>query len=383
MKRYVIFETYCTSFGGNQTYINLLFTHADRWQPQLVVPENGPLEESVRAKGGPVTVVRQPERLGRHGGALLRGGIADKALTVYALLRYAARLFTAFRRTGANIVLCNNLRSLLVAAPAAKMLGLRLVWFVKGALDQPMLDRLGLALADRVIFLTRHLRRAEYQALFDRHAHKLGALRIGIAFEAVEAARERAARKPALSPPPGTVSFVTAGWLSESKGTHDLLAAMSRVARNLPAVHLYIAGTTQDETYMRRLTELGAAPDLDGKVTFLGWRTDMLDVLAACDVYVLPSYSEGVPRSIVEAMALEKPVVASTVGGIPELLDDGRLGRLVVPGDIDRLSAVLTELAGDAAERARLGRAGREAAVASYSIHAHVEGLQAIFEDLE
>jgi glycosyltransferase involved in cell wall biosynthesis len=105
-------------------------------------------------------------------------------------------------------------------------------------------------------------------------------------------------------------------------------------------------------------------------------------VIAVSDVYVLPSFTEGVPRSIVEAMALNKAVVATRVGGVAELLGEGAHGLLVAPGDVDGLAEAMGRLAGDPAARRALGnRAGRTAR-AGYAFDSHVEGLRAILDEV-
>jgi glycosyltransferase involved in cell wall biosynthesis len=111
---------------------------------------------------------------------------------------------------------------------------------------------------------------------------------------------------------------------------------------------------------------------------FLGHRDDVPAVLAAADVFVLPSRSEASPNSVIEAMAAGLPVVATSVGGIPELVTDGRTGRLVPPGDPSALAQALVDLLDHPGHAAELGRAAR----ARIERTASFERMVADFESL-
>jgi glycosyltransferase involved in cell wall biosynthesis len=116
------------------------------------------------------------------------------------------------------------------------------------------------------------------------------------------------------------------------------------------------------------------------QVELLGERGDVPEQLAASDVFVLSSRSEGMPMSILEAMAAGLPVVASAVGGIPEIVRDGETGLLVPPGDADALAAALGRLLDDDGLRRRLGAAGRERALDEFDVvrfgDAHVDAYR-------
>jgi glycosyltransferase involved in cell wall biosynthesis len=170
-------------------------------------------------------------------------------------------------------------------------------------------------------------------------------------------------RHPARLDEPATILSV--GRLRAPK---DFLTLV-RAAARLPArsARVRIVGDGPDRT------ELEAEIDrlaLDGTVELMGERADVPELLAAADVFVLPSRSEGMPMSVLEAMAAGLPVVASAVGGVPELVQDGTTGALVAPGDPDALGAALAALAGDPAARGRLGAAGRARAEARFGADA-------------
>jgi glycosyltransferase involved in cell wall biosynthesis len=161
--------------------------------------------------------------------------------------------------------------------------------------------------------------------------------------------------------PPRVVSV---GRLKAPKDFATLAAALSRVHASHRAV---VIGDGPD----RRL--------LEGRVELLGERDDVAQQLAASDVFVLVSTSEGMPVSVLEAMAAGLPVVASAVGGIPELVGDTAL--LVPPSDPDALAEALERLLGDVDLRRRLGAAARQRVLEHFTLDASVEAHLQLYRD--
>jgi len=169
-----------------------------------------------------------------------------------------------------------------------------------------------------------------------------------------------AARREAGLPEDGYV-IGTIGRLHPVKGHGDLLAALARLAQaNGAPPHLVIAGPAPEEE-KARLLERARAEGVEHLLHLLGHREDVPDLLAAMDVFTLPSLSEGMPNALLEAMAAGKPVVATRVGGSAELVSDGETGLLVPPGAPEALAEVLAGLRADPARAARLGEAARAA----------------------
>jgi L-malate glycosyltransferase len=153
----------------------------------------------------------------------------------------------------------------------------------------------------------------------------------------------------------GDVLVGTMGRLAPVKGLESFLRAAVVISRERPNVKFVVAGEGPDEGSLRALArDLG----LDG-VRFLGHRDDGHDVLAAMDIFVLPSLSEGIPMVLLEALALGRPVVASRAGGIPEVVEHGVSGLLVTPGCHDEIAHSCMTLMDDESFARTLGGAGR------------------------
>lgn len=170
--------------------------------------------------------------------------------------------------------------------------------------------------------------------------------------------------------------IITVANLRPEKGHDTLLAAAARVARVRPDAEWTIVG---DGPLRKALEQDAAARGLDGRVRFLGERRDVPALLAASDIFVLPSRWEASPNALIEAMASGLPVVATRVGGIPELVDDGATGTLVNAGDDEAMSAAVLALLERAGRAAALGRAAR-ASVERLSFDRMVERFAHLYQ---
>lgn len=155
---------------------------------------------------------------------------------------------------------------------------------------------------------------------------------------------------------------------------HELfLEAAARVKRSLPTARFVVVGDGPRRALLERLTgQLG----LEGHVHFLGSRSDVPEVLAALDVLALTSHNEANPVSILEALAVEKPVVATDVGSVHETVRHGETGWLVPAGDVEGLAARLVGLLTDPLEAQRMGAAGRRLVRETGSLDAMVAGYE-------
>jgi glycosyltransferase involved in cell wall biosynthesis len=167
---------------------------------------------------------------------------------------------------------------------------------------------------------------------------------------------------------------VTTARLDAQKGLLHLVEA----ARAVPAAVFLIAGEGPERTDLEAAARRSAVED---RVRLLGPRDDVPALLAACDVFVLPSLFEGAPLAILEAMAAGRPVVASRIGGVDELLLDGVTGLLVPPADPAALAGAILRLIATPALRVRLADAGRERARA-FDAPAMARAVMALYDEV-
>jgi len=169
------------------------------------------------------------------------------------------------------------------------------------------------------------------------------------------------------------------GRLSDEKGHLVLLRAFAAVLRNFPRAGCLIAG----EGPARAALEAEAARlGISGSVRLAGFRRDVPGVLAALDLFVQPSLYEGFGLSLLEAMAAGRAVVASRVGGIPEIVDDGVTGVLVPPRDATALAAAILGLLADGGSRRRMAQAAARSARDRHSLRASVDRITRLYDDI-
>jgi glycosyltransferase involved in cell wall biosynthesis len=173
-----------------------------------------------------------------------------------------------------------------------------------------------------------------------------------------------------------TILFI--GLIGRRKGIYDLVRALPEVIKAVPEARLVAAGTGEIDAVRRCARESG----VDDRVLLPGWVSgfDKLRLLEEAALYVLPSHNEGVPLSILEAMTVGLPVIATPVGGIPDVLRDGEDGYLVPPGSLSELSRRIIELLSDRGLRERMGENARRRLHSKFCSDDAVSALIALYE---
>jgi len=165
------------------------------------------------------------------------------------------------------------------------------------------------------------------------------------------------------------------------KGHEFLIEAIREIQKELPRIHCLIIGEG-DPDYRALLLERIEKAGLEKAITFTGFQSGVLAYIAAMDVFVLPSLLEGFGIVLLEAMIMERPVVATAVGGIPEIVEDQATGFLVPPGNSRALTEKILTFLRDPALRKRLGQAGRKRVLEHFSIDCMVSQLQKLYGEL-
>jgi glycosyltransferase involved in cell wall biosynthesis len=206
--------------------------------------------------------------------------------------------------------------------------------------------------------------------------------RFEVIYNGVDVARgvhaDRASARRSLGATGDELVVGAVGRLVPVKNYGLLVRAFARVAASTRRpVRLVLLGEGPERA---ALQAAAAASGIAARTALLGHRDDVADLLAGLDVFVLPSVSEGLSNTLLEAMAAGVPVVASDVGGNREIVEDGRTGLLFASGEEAGLVERLTALVEDPAIRERLASAGRERVVSEFSIGAMIRNYEALYE---
>jgi glycosyltransferase involved in cell wall biosynthesis len=167
------------------------------------------------------------------------------------------------------------------------------------------------------------------------------------------------------------------GRLHEQKDFALFLAVAAEVLRQVPAARFVVAGVGPEETALK---QQAAALGIAERVRFAGYVSDPRTIYASADVLLLTSRYEGTPLTVLEAMAMQVPVVASRLDGIAEVIEHGVDGILVTPGVREEFAVRVTELLGDPGARERFGRAAREKVIARFSARAMAAQIEGIYD---
>ena len=165
------------------------------------------------------------------------------------------------------------------------------------------------------------------------------------------------------------------------KGYEVMLDALPAILSAMPAVHYLIIGGGGAE-YCARLKAIAVERGIAERVHFAGFQESVGSYLSALDLYVHPSLKEAFGLAVVEAMAMGKAVVATTTGGLPEVVAQGVTGLLVPPGDVESLAATVVSLLEDRARREQMGRNGRARAQERFSLDASVAHMEQLYGEV-
>ncbi len=175
-------------------------------------------------------------------------------------------------------------------------------------------------------------------------------------------------------------SILFMGLLGRRKGIFDLLDALIDLCKQFPAIKLYCGGDGDVEGVKRRISELG----LGNNVEMLGWVTGKAkdDLFKRSEIFVLPSYNEGLPMAILESFRAGTPVISTYVGGIPEAIYDGEQGFLINPGDVESLKDCIVKILSDQNLKDNMGKSARNTFLSRFSAQVMKPELENIYRDL-
>jgi glycosyltransferase involved in cell wall biosynthesis len=320
----------------------------------LGVSADGPLLDDVRAEGLRVAPV-----------ALAR------SLSPAAQARAFAELYALFRREKPDLVHAHMPISGFLARAAARAAGVpRVAYTCHGFLfNQPgpwarrtaslAMERAGGLLTDVFLTVSEEEAADARRLKIHRNPIAIGNGRNAILFKPDPEARARI--RQALGVPESRIVITAVSRLVRHKGYPELLAAMAGV----PA-ELWVVGDRLPSDHGEDITPYFQNAGLSDRLRLLGYRTDVAAILAASDIFALPSHFEGLPMSVIEAMLCGLPVVATDIRGPREQVVPGETGLLVPAATVGPLAEALSALASDEALRARFGAAGRLRALAKF-----------------
>jgi glycosyltransferase involved in cell wall biosynthesis len=384
--------------GGQQSLLQLV-----RGLPEVGVetvvcfPAEGRCSEAYRRAGIAVTIVPGPPMLTRYGQHLLRmSRLSALKIFLTQMLPYSIKVAREMRRQGASVLHCNSVRSLLFAGTVPRLSGYPVVWHVRGQLLPfgRTVRRAAELIATSIVLVAGALR-AELSEKAQRKCR--------VVYNGIDA---RAIPKTNGATPPlpfereeGQRIVATVAAVTPFKGYHHLLAAARIVnerTRERRPVFISV-GDLFDKDYVQYLRGLAAEYGLDN-FHFLGWQQNPFPFYKLADVVVLPTVEreqlkingrvidvrsgEGLPRTVLEAMYVGRPTVATAVAGTPEQIRDGETGLLVPPANPEAIAdAIMRLLEASPAERRAMGERAQERVRENFTTARMVRETAALYRE--
>jgi glycosyltransferase involved in cell wall biosynthesis len=359
------------SLGGGQTALLLLAENLDRGRFEVIVCSgaDGPLTEEARQRGlsyVPVSMSKRPSlKPVREIAGVLEEGKIDILHTHGGIAGLYGRAAARRARTPAVVHTLHGIHYLHYRNPLLRRLYI-------------LLERRYSRTTDRLILVCQSdLRQARRHRLAPEE--KMTLILNGTDVPGNIKAEEIANQRQEWGWAPGVPVIGTISRLHRQKGVVNLLRAAPKILRAFPEARIAVVG---DGPQGASLRSEARRRGLQNSFLFLGERRDAVSLLATFDLYVSPSLWEGLPFVLVEAAALAKPIIATAVDGVPEILEDGKTGLLVRPGNPDALAEAVIRLLRNKEEARRLGETARALVPPRFSLLRMVEQTQHLYLEL-
>lgn len=367
MKTNILYVNHVSDIGGAEVSLLLLLKNLNRalYQPVVVCPLKGSLAREL----GKISVTF--EEIDFHQVKRTLNPVS-LLIAIFFFFRHMTRIFQIVHSQNIKLVHANSLKSAIISGLSARLANVPLVWHVRDFLPvgffRQLLIRLAYLLAAKVIVNSKAVR-----GIF-RFVQKDSNEKVKIIYNCIDpdlynpnVDGNGLRRELNIGMNIALIGFI--GRLHPEKGIEYLIRAVSKVVKIVPEVRFLIVGDAAlgKEEYQKRMRDLSVELGLADTILFLGYRKEVAKIIAALDILVLPSLREPFGLVSLEAMAMKKPVVATHTGGSPEVIIDGNTGLLVPPRNSGALFSAIIKLLKDKELAKRMGAAGRERVMSSFS----------------
>jgi glycosyltransferase involved in cell wall biosynthesis len=292
-----------------------------------------------------------------------------------------ARLVSVIVREKIDVIHAHEYKTNVLGVLLRPVLRFKLVSTVHGWVTKSpklalyyLLDKLSLQYCDKVMCVSPDL----HQELIHRgfSPERVSYLQNGIDTDRFRRDATSGTLRKELGFPFDRQLVAAIGRLSPEKDLFTFLRVASRVTEQVPGAHFLIVGEGPERDELERMAD---RLRLRSRITFLGQRHDILNIYNSLDLFLLTSVREGLPNVILEAMAMEVPVVTTNVGGVGELIRDGVNGRLFQPGDVEAIAGATVTLLRDRSLATRIAAAARQTVCRGFSFDERVRKLEHIY----
>jgi len=296
------------------------------------------------------------------------------------------RLMKIFKQEKVDILHCHRHQAAIYGTIAAKLAGVAVVLaHVHGLnrslkLKRKLVNKIIFRWTNKILAISKSVREDVLQNNYALPPDRIISLGNSIDFDRFAAVQADSKQiKESLGLRPDSFVFGTIGRLAPTKGYPYLIDAFTEVKQTIPAAELIFIGDGRSRDELQQQAKNTPCSE---SIHFLGRRDDVPELLRGLDAFILPSVAEGMPRSLLEAMAANVPCIATSVGGIPEIIDDGNFGFLATPANRQELAEAMITLTGmKEAERNALTERAKQNVEKKYRDEKVIKKLQNIYQN--
>lgn len=358
------------AIGGAERDLIALLETLDRrkWEPHVACPGTGPFREQLHAIAVPTHTLSLPPW--------------RKPLAVFQRRSAIGNLGALVDQLDPAMVHVNDIWWVPHAVRAlarCTSTPVPIVAHVRQEIEPVKVGRYELDRVEAIIAISRQIEQSLIHG--GVAANKVRTLYSGIDLSKTQSRHDDQAIRRMIGLPTGAVLLGTVANLFPRKGYEVMLRALPSIVRAVPMVHYVIVGS-DDHGYADRLKRLASELKIAEHVHIVGFQDPVQPFLASLDLYMHPALMEGFGIAVVEAMAMGKAVVATTTGGLPEVVAEGETGLLVPPDDAESLAEAAISLLENKVRREQMGLCGRMRAQERFSLDASVAQVEQLYEDI-
>ncbi len=358
------------AIGGAERDLIALLKTLDRhtWEPHVVCPGTGPFREQLHAIAVPTHALSLPPW--------------RKPLAVFQRRSAIGRLGALVGQLDPALVHVNDIwwvPHTVRALASGRSHSMPIVAHVRQEIEPEKVGRYELDRVEVAIAISRQIEQSLITGGVSMS--RVRTLYSGIDCSSRQSTRDDQAIRRLIGVPNEAVLLGTVANLFPRKGYEVMLRALPAIVHAVPTVHYVIVGS-DDHGYADRLTRLASELTIADRVHIVGFQDPVQPFLAALDLYLHPALMEGFGIAVVEAMAMGKAVVATTTGGLPEVVAQGETGLLVPPGDAESLAEAAIFLLENKFKREQMGVCGRMRAQERFSLDASVAHMEQLYGDV-
>ncbi len=352
--------------GGEISLLNLLKKLDKKiYNPIVACPSEGDMSLAIRDMNIDVEIVSM-RRL--------------RSLNLYSLVTGVLKLIRIINAHKIDVIHANGSRCMIYGGIAGKIKRIPVIWHVRIVEKDNLLDRILSMLADRIIVISNSVR-DRFNWL--KKKEKINVIYNGIDIDDFTRDINTDKIRKELSIAEAEIVIGTVGQLISMKGHKYLIEAAKIVLEKIKNVKFIITGSSQgNNSYEMELKNMVKNYSLEDKIIFTGYQKDIKNIIALIDIFVFSAFGEGFGRVLIEAMALQKPIVAANSGGIPEIVVDGKTGLLVPEKDPQSIASAVIMLINEKDTRDRMGRAGRKRVEERFAIERHTRDVENLYSEV-